>query len=576
MIAAIGTNGQIIIIIHESYPYITVIIMLPSQNFPNAASVVYGAGSSATAAGGPSSLSLPALLQQSQQHRHQQQLQNHVLGNGGVPNVQQQLQLYGNTSSGAFSTGDEPTVAAAQLQRARDDNKTCPRNYADAKPPLSYISLITMAIQNSPVKMLTLSEIYDYITDRYPFYRQNQQRWQNSVRHSLSYNDCFVKVRRTAHRPGKGSFWALHPDSGNMFENGCYLRRQRRFKDNAKKYAASYHRHYAAAAGHNNRPYADSSSISATDGGGGSQNRFGSDGRHRIDDDRFHHHHHLDMLMKKIMSSPSSVIVATSDYHDRPAQSQQHHVRKLDASGGGGAPASDPEFGGAPQPHQQPDVQQHGKCQFLQQQHHHQPHVPKHDYQIGNCDDNRNRHVRNHRPQRCDGRDDSPSSTLVGPLSSRHDQQQKTKQQQQQQNDSVDVFAASAHHNHQYHHLQQLLKCSTAAEFDQSFSVPRMLPPSSRPACPAAGENPSAAVTKEMSGGAMATTPPQYRGIITGYNDRYHPYALHLNPYAHQHQPMSPYYVPATATGASGGPLPSASAATAGTSSPHAIITIND
>ncbi|KAG7218200.1 hypothetical protein INR49_020554 [Caranx melampygus] len=31
-------------------------------------------------------------------------------------------------------------------------------------------------------------------------------------------------------KPGKGSFWALHPDSGNMFENGCYLRRQKRFK----------------------------------------------------------------------------------------------------------------------------------------------------------------------------------------------------------------------------------------------------------------------------------------------------------------------------------------------------------
>ena len=27
-----------------------------------------------------------------------------------------------------------------------------------------------------------------------------------------------------------GSYWTLHPDSGNMFENGCYLRRQKRFK----------------------------------------------------------------------------------------------------------------------------------------------------------------------------------------------------------------------------------------------------------------------------------------------------------------------------------------------------------
>jgi hypothetical protein len=37
-------------------------------------------------------------------------------------------------------------------------------------------------------------------------------------------------VPRTPDKPGKGSFWSLHPDSGNMFENGCYLRRQKRFK----------------------------------------------------------------------------------------------------------------------------------------------------------------------------------------------------------------------------------------------------------------------------------------------------------------------------------------------------------
>ncbi|XP_044025024.1 hepatocyte nuclear factor 3-beta-like isoform X2 [Siniperca chuatsi] len=105
------------------------------------------------------------------------------------------------------------------------------RSYTHAKPPYSYISLITMAIQQSGSKMLTLNEIYQWIMDLFPFYRQNQQRWQNSIRHSLSFNDCFIKVPRLPDKPGKGSFWALHPDSGNMFENGCYLRRQKRFRN---------------------------------------------------------------------------------------------------------------------------------------------------------------------------------------------------------------------------------------------------------------------------------------------------------------------------------------------------------
>lgn len=117
----------------------------------------------------------------------------------------------------------------ALLQRARAD-KNYRRSYTHAKPPYSYISLITMAIQNCPSKMLTLSEIYSFIMECFPYYRQNQQRWQNSIRHSLSFNDCFLKVPRTPDKPGKGSFWTLHPDSGNMFENGCYLRRQKRFK----------------------------------------------------------------------------------------------------------------------------------------------------------------------------------------------------------------------------------------------------------------------------------------------------------------------------------------------------------
>lgn len=109
-----------------------------------------------------------------------------------------------------------------------------PRSYQHAKPPYSYISLITMSIQNSATKMVTLSEIYQFIMDLFPYYRQNQQRWQNSIRHSLSFNDCFIKVPRSPDKPGKGSFWTLHPDAGNMFENGCYLRRQKRFKSDRK------------------------------------------------------------------------------------------------------------------------------------------------------------------------------------------------------------------------------------------------------------------------------------------------------------------------------------------------------
>ncbi|KAM3716508.1 Defective pharyngeal development protein [Dirofilaria immitis] len=125
-----------------------------------------------------------------------------------------------------------------QTQQELAQMRTYNGKIGNAKPPFSYISLITMAIQRSESRMLTLSEIYQFIMDNYAYYRQNQQRsagWQNSIRHSLSFNDCFVKVPRTPDKPGKGSFWTLHEDCGNMFENGCYLRRQKRFKINDGK-----------------------------------------------------------------------------------------------------------------------------------------------------------------------------------------------------------------------------------------------------------------------------------------------------------------------------------------------------
>uniref|UniRef100_A0A3P8RMN4 Forkhead box B2 n=1 Tax=Amphiprion percula TaxID=161767 RepID=A0A3P8RMN4_AMPPE len=103
-------------------------------------------------------------------------------------------------------------------------------SYSDQKPPYSYISLTAMAIQNSGDKMLPLSDIYKFIMDRFPYYRENTQRWQNSLRHNLSFNDCFIKIPRRPDQPGKGSFWALHPDCGDMFENGSFLRRRKRFK----------------------------------------------------------------------------------------------------------------------------------------------------------------------------------------------------------------------------------------------------------------------------------------------------------------------------------------------------------
>lgn len=104
------------------------------------------------------------------------------------------------------------------------------RHSSMSKPPYSYIALITMAILQSPQRKLTLSEICDFIKRRFPYYREKFPSWQNSIRHNLSLNDCFMKMPREPGNPGKGNYWTLDPASEGMFDNGSFLRRRKRFK----------------------------------------------------------------------------------------------------------------------------------------------------------------------------------------------------------------------------------------------------------------------------------------------------------------------------------------------------------
>merc|ERR1712048_1261870 len=87
-----------------------------------------------------------------------------------------------------------------------------------------------MAIHSSSNKMMTLSQIYKFITDNFPFYWKNGTRWQNSLRHNLSFNDCFVKVSKSGEHGGKGNYWTLHSKCSEMFLDGSFLRRKRRFQ----------------------------------------------------------------------------------------------------------------------------------------------------------------------------------------------------------------------------------------------------------------------------------------------------------------------------------------------------------
>lgn len=96
----------------------------------------------------------------------------------------------------------------------------------DVKPTHSYIALIAMAILSNPSKKMILGDIYQYISDNFPYYRNKDKSWRNSIRHNLSLNECFIKAGRSEN--GKGNYWAIHPANLEDFANGDFRRRRAR------------------------------------------------------------------------------------------------------------------------------------------------------------------------------------------------------------------------------------------------------------------------------------------------------------------------------------------------------------
>lgn len=71
-----------------------------------------------------------------------------------------------------------------------------PLVHTNNKPPYSFSCLIFMAIEDSKQKALPVKEIYNWILEHFPYFKNAPTGWKNSVRHNLSLNKCFQKVEK--------------------------------------------------------------------------------------------------------------------------------------------------------------------------------------------------------------------------------------------------------------------------------------------------------------------------------------------------------------------------------------------
>ncbi|KAK7147980.1 hypothetical protein R3I94_010493 [Phoxinus phoxinus] len=99
----------------------------------------------------------------------------------------------------------------------------------------SYAELITRAIESSPERRLTLSQIYDWMVRCVPYFRDkgdsnSSAGWKNSIRHNLSLHTRFIRVQNEG--TGKSSWWMLNPDGGKL---GKSPRRRAASVDNGTK-----------------------------------------------------------------------------------------------------------------------------------------------------------------------------------------------------------------------------------------------------------------------------------------------------------------------------------------------------
>lgn len=126
------------------------------------------------------------------------------------------------------SHGSDLQVDSIAIAPKRKSNKradSSPSGDGKSKPSWSYAALIGQAVYSTDTHKISLADIYSFIMTAFPYYRKEDSGWQNSIRHNLSLNECFIKTARGPDNPGKGCLWAVAAGCEDQFADGGFFKR---------------------------------------------------------------------------------------------------------------------------------------------------------------------------------------------------------------------------------------------------------------------------------------------------------------------------------------------------------------
>ncbi|XP_029969085.1 forkhead box protein M1 [Salarias fasciatus] len=136
------------------------------------------------------------------------------------------IQWLGKMNSSVLETDLAQSKSDKESQKADSNQAEKPAVGSEGgRPPFSYMAMIQFAINSRQNKMMTLKEIYTWIENHFPYYRDlAKPGWKNSIRHNLSLHDMFI---RETSPDGKVSFWTIRPEANRcltldqVYKPGC-------------------------------------------------------------------------------------------------------------------------------------------------------------------------------------------------------------------------------------------------------------------------------------------------------------------------------------------------------------------